>query len=68
MIDVQKLKGKIVEKGYSQRDMAHLIKKTPKTFYRKMKNGIFDSNEIQIIVEALGIENPSEIFFAKDVT
>lgn len=68
MIDIRKLKGKIAEKGYSQRDMAKFINKTPKTFYLKMKTGVFDSNEIELIVEALGIENPAEIFFAKEVT
>jgi hypothetical protein len=48
--------------------MARVIKKTPKTFYDKMKRGVFDSDEISAIVEDLGIENPMEIFFAEEVT
>ena len=44
------------------------LQKTPKTFYDKMKKGVFDSDEITAIVEDLGIENPMEIFFAEEVT
>lgn len=68
MIDTAKLRGKIVEKGLTQQDVAHLIGKTPKTFYLKMKKGVFDSNEISKMVEALEIENPAEIFFTNKVT
>ena len=68
MIDVNKLKGKYVEKGYTGKDVAKIIGKTPKTFYQKMKIGRFDSDEIKAMVEALDIKNPSEIFFASEVT
>lgn len=68
MIDVNKLRGKMAEKGRSGADMAIVIKKTPKTFYAKMKKGVFDSDEIIAMVNDLGIENPSEIFFAEEVT
>ena len=67
MIDTAKLKGKIVERGLTQQDVANLIGKTPKTFYAKMKKGVFDSNEISAMVDALKIENPTEIFFANKV-
>ena len=68
MVNVKKLRGKMAEKGRSGIDMARVIKKTPKTFYEKMKKGVFDSDEITAIVEDLGIENPMEIFFAEEVT
>ena len=68
MVDVNKLRGKMAEKGRSGIDMARVIKKTPKTFYDKMKKGVFDSDEITAIVEDLSIENPMEIFFAEEVT
>lgn len=68
MINVPKLRGKMAEKGYTGQDMARVIKKTPKTFYAKMKNGVFDSDEIAAMVDALSIENPAEIFFADEVT
>ena len=68
MVNVKKLRGKMAEKGRPGIDMARVIKKTPKTFYEKMKKGVFDSDEITAIVEDLAIENPIEIFFAEEVT
>ena len=68
MVNVQKLRGKMAEKNRTGIDMAKVINKTPKTFYEKMKKGVFDSDEITAMVEDLGIENPMEIFFAEEVT
>ena len=68
MIDVNKLRGRMAEKGYTGKDMAAVIKKTPKTFYAKMSAGVFDSDEIEAMVMALEITNPLEIFFADMVT
>ncbi len=64
MINVNKLKGRMAEKGITGIEMADIIQKTPKTFYSKMKAGVFDSNEIEAMVKALDIKNPMEIFFA----
>ena len=68
MINVNKLRGIMAEKNRSGIHMARVIKKTPKTFYEKMKKGVFDSDEISAMVEDLEIENPMEIFFADEVT
>ena len=68
MIDVNKLRGKMAERGRSGQAMAKVIGKTPKTFYAKMKAGVFDSDEIEAMVRDLEIENPMEIFFADKVT
>jgi ERCC4-related helicase len=68
MVNVNKLRGKMAEKGRTGLDMARVIKKTPKTFYEKMKKGVFDSDEISAIVADLELDNPLEIFFAEEVT
>lgn len=68
MIDVNKLRGRMAERGRSGQAMAKVIGKTPKTFYAKMKAGVFDSDEIEAMVKDLEIENPMEIFFADKVT
>ena len=68
MIDVNKLRGRMAEKNRNGRDMARVIGKTPKTFYSKMKAGVFDSDEIEAMVRDLDIQNPLEIFFANEVT
>ena len=68
MIRTDKLRGILAEKGVSQQKMAEIIGITPKTFYLKMKNGVFGSDEIQVMIETLGIDNPADIFFANEVT
>ena len=68
VINTNKLRGIIAEKGKTQTDVAHAIGITPKTFYEKMKIGIFGSDEISIMIKELDIENPVEIFFAEKVT
>ena len=53
MIDTQKLKGLIAERNTSQRQVAFALGMTEKTFYEKMKIGIFGSDEIDKMIELL---------------
>jgi len=66
LIKTNELKAIIIKNGYTQKQVAERIGITPKTFYEKMKKGVFGSDEIQIMIEMLNIENPNEIFFAKE--
>mgnify|MGYP001110834292 FL=1 len=66
MIRVDELKGIIAKRNKSQSDVAKIIGISPKTFYLKMKKGVFGSDEIQIMIDNLSIDNPIEIFFAKE--
>ena len=66
MIKTNELKGIIVKNGLTQKQVAKKIGITPKTFYEKMKKGVFGSDEIQIMIDMLNIDNPAEIFFAKE--
>lgn len=66
VIKTDELRGVIAKEGFSQSDVANMIGITPKTFYEKMKNGVFGSDEIQIMIDKLHIENPIAIFFAKE--
>ena len=68
MIDTNALKGIIVSNGLRQQDVAEHLGMNPKTFGKKMKKGVFGSDEMEGMIELLSIENPSEIFFAKKVT
>ncbi len=68
MIDTKALNGIIHAKGYSQRSLANAIDMSTQRFYRCMKKGVFGSDDMQKMVELLGISDPSKIFFAKDVT
>ena len=66
VIKTDELRGIIAKNGLSQTDVAKMIGVTPKTFYEKMKNGVFGSDEIQIMIDELHINNPMLIFFAKE--
>lgn len=68
MIDTNALKGIIVANGLTQQDVAREIGIAPKTFYAKMKKGVFGSDEMEDMIELLNIENPGAIFFAPEST
>ena len=53
MIKTDELRGVIAKNGYSQKDVAE-----------KMNKGVFGSDEIEIMIDKLGIDNPVAIFFA----
>ena len=68
MIDTNELKGLIAKQGLHQTDVAKAIGITPKTFYEKMKKGVFGSDEMEKMIIILKIENPEKIFFSQKVT
>jgi transcriptional regulator with XRE-family HTH domain len=61
-MNTAKLKGIIAEHGLSQREVAKAIGMTEKTFYAKMKKGVFGTDEAVAMVELLKIDNPADIF------
>ena len=65
MIKTDELRGIIAKNGFSQSDVAAKIAITPKTFYEKMKIGIFGRDEIEVMINMLHIDDPVPIFFAK---
>ena len=68
MIRTSKLIGIIAERGLSQKAVAKELGINEATFYKKMKRGVFDSDEIYEMITLLDIENPVDIFFANDGT
>jgi DNA-binding NtrC family response regulator len=66
VIRVNDLRGAIAKSGLSQAQVARTIGISPKTFYIKMKKGVFGSNEIEKMIDLLQIEDPAQIFFAKE--
>lgn len=70
-VNINKLKGKLVEKGLSVVQLAERMGINKATMYRKLENGglglsVKDAN---LIVEILGLtlQEAMEIFFAKKV-
>ena len=58
---VNELRGIIVAKGMTQEQIARQIGISPKTFYNKMKRGIFDTDEVRKMAAALEINDLSEL-------
>lgn len=67
-MNINKLKGLFVEKGYTQQDIARELGITPNTLRRRMREEIFNTDEINKLIEILDIKEPMEIFFANKVT
>lgn len=65
MVDTNRLKSVMVLNGKTGEDVANRLGMTPKTFYLRMKKGIFGSDEIEKMIDFLNIEDPMPIFFAK---
>lgn len=68
MVDTNKLKSIFVLRGKTGEDVAKHLKMSPKTFYGRMKKGVFGSDEIEEMIDYLEIDEPMPIFFAKRVT
>ncbi len=63
MILVNELKGRMVAKGYTQKELANELGITSKTLTSKFNKGVFGSDEISKMIEILDIKNPMDIFF-----
>lgn len=68
MVDTAKLKAAWVAKGKTQDDVAKIIGVSSKTMSLRMKKGVFGSDEMERMINALDIKKPAEIFFASKVT
>lgn len=64
MVDVNKLKGLIVERGMTQTQVMNRIGLTKRQWQLRMEQKKFDSEEMKSLITVLDIENPSPIFFA----
>ena len=65
MVDTNRLKSVFVLNGKTQEDVAKHLGMSTKTFYLRMKNGVFGSDEIEKMIDYLNIDDPMPIFFAK---
>lgn len=65
MVNANELKAAFKRKAYTQEDVAKMLGITPRTLSNKMKRGVFNSNEIERLIEVLDIKEPLPIFFAR---
>lgn len=67
MINANKIRARIVEKGMTQKIVAEKIGMSEKTFSIKMNNGKFGLDEADRMIKILEIDKPDEYFFTNDV-
>lgn len=68
MVDTNKLKGLIVERGMTQTFVAESLGISRKSWYDRITKGKFDSDEIYSLIKILDIDNPTPIFFVDSDT
>lgn len=68
MVDIPRLKAQMALKGETGRSLAKKMGVHENKVYYRMKTGNFSLAECMKLIEILSIENPNEIFFAKEVT
>lgn len=68
MLDTSELRAQIVKKGLSQRKMAKILGITEKTFYVKMKDGVFRTDELERMADVLGIPKENMGIFFREAS
>lgn len=63
MVNSQKLKAIIVERNMTQQQVAASIGIAPYTLTRKLRRGVFNTDEIEMLVKLLDIDDPIAVFF-----
>lgn len=68
MVRSDKLIGKIHELGLNRTIVADMLGISRNTLRIKLEKGVFNSDEMEKLIEILDIEDPVAIFFADNVT
>ncbi|MCD7724264.1 MAG: helix-turn-helix transcriptional regulator [Clostridiales bacterium] len=68
MVDTLKIKAIVVERGMTQTEVAKKLGMSNRAWFDRMRKKKFDSEEMYNLIRILDISNPTEIFFADEVT
>ena len=68
MVNANELRAAIARQGMTLAEVAGLLGISAKTFYAKMKKGVFLSSEMERLMGVLHIDNPIAVFFDGRVT
>jgi hypothetical protein len=67
MVLTNEIKGKMVARGFTQKQLAEKLEMSERTLANKLTKGVFTTTDVEKLIDILKIENPMEIFFAKKV-
>lgn len=65
MVDTDRLRELMAARGLTQKQAAAALGMTGRSFYNRLKAGIFTTVQAERLSELLGIADPAEVFFAK---
>lgn len=65
MVLTNEIKGKMVARGFTQKQLAEKLEMSERTLANKLTKGIFTTTDVEKLIDILKIENPMEIFFSK---
>jgi len=65
VVNTKELKAYMVRNELTQKDVAKELNLSEKTFSSRMKKKVFGSDEIEVLISLLGIDDPMSIFFAQ---
>ena len=65
MVDVNKLKGLIVERGLTQTEVYNRMGLSKRQWQGRIEKKKFDSDDMMQLISILDIDNPSPIFFVQ---
>jgi transcriptional regulator with XRE-family HTH domain len=68
MFDKTAFKVALTQNGYTQKKLAKEIGMSEQTLIRRIKRGVFGTDEVTQIINVLDIKDPTPIFFAPKVT
>lgn len=66
MFNALLLRVKIMESGMTQKEFCKKTGITQPTLYRRMKSGVFRTDEIEKISSVLNLDSPEQIFLCKN--
>lgn len=67
MVLTNEIRGKMVARGFTQKQLAEKLEISERTLANKLTKGVFTTTDIEKLIDILKIDNPMEIFFAKKV-
>ena len=65
MVLTNEIKGKMVARGFTQKQLAEKLEMSERTLANKLTKGVFTTTDVEKLIDILKIEKPMEIFFAK---
>ena len=63
MIRTDLLKEMMLQNGLTQTQVASRLGMTTRTFYKRMKSGVFRSDEMEAMADMLHLQDPLTVFF-----